>query len=82
MSYYSKSKRRRIGGEGKVEESTKTVTIPIYVDQVLTSLGYDKISSDHKILLEHFVEEWIERISTSFVLKGKELFPYNVKHFF
>ena len=65
-----------------MEESTKTVTIPIYVDQVLTSLGYDKISSDHKALLEHFVEEWIERISTSFVLKGKELFLYNVNHFF
>ena len=82
MTYYSKSKRRRIGEKDKIEESAKTVTLPFYVDQVLTSLGYDKISSDNKTALEHFVEEWLERISTAFVERGKELFPYNVRHGF
>ena len=78
MNYEVKAKRRRVQAEEWDGEEEENVSIHTYVNYILRALGYDEITNEAKKKIEQFVEGWVERISSAFVINGKEYYPYDV----
>ena len=78
MNYEVKAKRRRVETEEWDAEEEENVSVHTYVNYILRALGYDEITGEAKKKIEQFVEGWVERISSAFVINGREYYPYDV----